>query len=105
MYQLICSLTSCYPQVYLDVCHHRRPKFIYICRPGIKGTGYIIVEPLLTIFGGRKPEQVLPLNGLCCQTVVSKLLGPLEQWDAQFEVTARSGYNCVHFTPVEVILY
>ena len=48
------------------------------------------------------PELVYPLDSIICQTVLSKLLGPLPTWKDKLEVAYRSGYNMVHFTPIQV---
>ena len=50
------------------------------------------------------PELVYPLDSIICQTVLSKLLGPLPTWKDKLEVAYRSGYNMVHFTPIQVVL-
>ncbi|KAF8636427.1 hypothetical protein AX17_003609 [Amanita inopinata Kibby_2008] len=43
----------------------------------------------------------LPLNGLCILTVVSKWMGPIEEWRKHFEEAAQRGYNMLHFTPLQ----
>ena len=56
------------------------------------GAGYFLVDP----------ELLFPLDSIVCQTVLSKLLGPLNTWKDKLEVAYRSGYNMVHFTPIQV---
>ena len=47
------------------------------------------------------PSLPLPLSGLVCQTVLSKLLGPLPDWRDKLEVAYRCCYNMIHFTPIQ----
>ncbi|RPA84891.1 hypothetical protein BJ508DRAFT_205664 [Ascobolus immersus RN42] len=44
--------------------------------------------------------KYLPPSSLSIYSVVSKWLGPLTEWDKQFEYVARKGYNMIHFTPL-----
>jgi glycogen debranching enzyme len=62
-----------------------------------KGGANIIVEPDLTFIDGTKVN----LNCLQVQTVLTKLLGPLDEWDSRLITARNSGYNMFHFTPVE----
>lgn len=61
---------------------------------------YVQIEPSLTIGKGPSAAQ-LPLEAIRCQTVIAKLMGPLESWEAKLQVTKESGYNMVHFTPIQ----
>ena len=49
------------------------------------------------------PELMYPMDSIVCQTVLSKLLGPLPTWKDKLEVAYRSGYNMIHFTPIQVL--
>jgi glycogen debranching enzyme len=60
-------------------------------------TGAFVVEPTLTLDG-----QPVPLDGLAVQTVITRCLGPLDQWYDRLRVTAESGFNMIHFTPIQV---
>ncbi|XP_065090211.1 glycogen debranching enzyme isoform X1 [Ochlerotatus camptorhynchus] len=61
---------------------------------------YVQVEPTLTI--GKGPAAAnLPLEAIRCQTVISKLLGPVQTWEAKLQVAKESGYNMIHFTPIQ----
>ncbi|XP_055637696.1 glycogen debranching enzyme isoform X2 [Toxorhynchites rutilus septentrionalis] len=61
---------------------------------------YVQVEPVLTIGEGDALTH-LPLEAIRCQTVISKLMGPLRTWEAKLQVAKESGYNLIHFTPVQ----
>lgn len=56
-----------------------------------EGSGYFLVEPNL----GYSPE------GICCQTYITKLMGPFQDWKARLRVGREAGYNMFHFTPVQ----
>lgn len=60
------------------------------------GGANFLVDPKLCLNGG----EYIDLDCLQVQTVLSKLLGPLNEWKSRLEVARHSGYNMVHFTPV-----
>uniref|UniRef100_A0A060T7E8 Glycogen debranching enzyme n=1 Tax=Blastobotrys adeninivorans TaxID=409370 RepID=A0A060T7E8_BLAAD len=43
----------------------------------------------------------LALNSLAIQTVLSKLMGPVDTWDEKLAKIKAKGYNAVHFTPLQ----
>ncbi|XP_040158875.1 glycogen debranching enzyme isoform X1 [Anopheles arabiensis] len=61
---------------------------------------YVQIEPQLSV-GSGEAATTLPLDAIRCQTVISKLLGPLDTWEAKLRVGKESGYNMIHFTPVQ----
>ncbi|CAF3327312.1 unnamed protein product [Rotaria sp. Silwood2] len=65
------------------------------------GQGYFQVESHL-IFPDESGE-VLEQECITCQSVLSKSLGPLSEWLSRIEVTYHSGYNMIHFTPVQCL--
>lgn len=47
-------------------------------------------------------DEYVPRSALSIFSVVSKWLGPLEEWEGHFADVAKRGYNAVHFTPLNV---
>lgn len=62
------------------------------------GWGYFSVVPKWTI-GGRE----LSLNSLSVCTHLTKLLGPLSEWEDRLSVAKEAGYNVIHLTPVQAL--
>lgn len=65
-----------------------------------QGTLYIQVEPKISVTVDKVTKDI-PLNSIRCQTVLTKCLGPLSTWEKKLLVAKHSGYNFVHFTPVQ----
>lgn len=63
-----------------------------------QGSGFYLVDPTLIIGA----NEVLNQDCIQCQTVLSKCLGPLPDWEQRLQVARESGYNMVHFTPIQV---
>lgn len=61
------------------------------------GSGYFLIEPTLII--GK--DEVLPLDAVSMQTVISKNLGTFSTWEKRLKVGKESGYNAIHFTPIQ----
>lgn len=82
-----------------DTCNSVTERVAGSCREsavGPQGSGWFSVAP--TLHGG------VPLDGIMCQTVLAKCLGPLPRWERTLRVTKECGYNMVHFTPIQVRL-
>ncbi|GAB0093565.1 Glycogen debranching enzyme [Sergentomyia squamirostris] len=61
---------------------------------------YVQVEPKIHV-GKKGAEKEIPLDSIRCQTVMAKCLGRLETWEGKLRVTYESGYNLLHFTPIQ----
>jgi glycogen debranching enzyme len=62
------------------------------------------LQPLPPSAGGATIQNELvnlPLDGLSVLTVVSKWMGPLENWPAYFKEASDRGYTMLHYTPLQ----
>uniref|UniRef100_A0A3Q3M1M7 Glycogen debranching enzyme n=1 Tax=Mastacembelus armatus TaxID=205130 RepID=A0A3Q3M1M7_9TELE len=64
------------------------------------GGGYIVVDPVLRV---GADNHVLPLDCITIQTYLSKCLGHLDDWPDRLRVAKESGYNMIHFTPLQTL--
>jgi len=62
------------------------------------GRGYFLVDPILRT---GKMDDRLPLDCIRCQSILPKSLGTLDEWKERLVVSKESGYNMIHFTPVQ----
>ncbi|XP_052738312.1 glycogen debranching enzyme [Bicyclus anynana] len=62
-------------------------------RVGPQGSGWFHVAPSLGV----------PLDGVVCQTVLAKCLGPLPRWRGVLRVAHEAGYNALHLTPLQAL--
>ncbi len=64
------------------------------------GSGYFQIAPTLFVGQGAE-EMALPLDCIQCVTHMSKLLGPLKDWEGRLGLAKECGYNMIHLTPVQ----
>uniref|UniRef100_A0A8D8ADW6 Glycogen debranching enzyme n=2 Tax=Culex pipiens TaxID=7175 RepID=A0A8D8ADW6_CULPI len=91
---------DCYCTVHLN---HSGAYHFYVQYEDLEGPQaglYVQVEPNLTV-GKGDSLTVLPLEAIRCQTVLAKLMGPVGSWEAKLRVAKESGYNVIHFTPIQ----
>ncbi|XP_021468712.2 glycogen debranching enzyme isoform X2 [Oncorhynchus mykiss] len=64
------------------------------------GGGYVVVDPVLR--AGADNHHV-HLDCITIQTYLSKCLGHLDDWPDRLRVAKESGYNMIHFTPLQTL--
>ncbi|KAK6188701.1 hypothetical protein SNE40_004828 [Patella caerulea] len=62
------------------------------------GSGCFLVEPTLSV--GSNDKEIT-LDCIQSQSVITKLLGPINEWKGRLRVAMETGYNLIHFTPVQ----
>ncbi|KAI9015038.1 glucanotransferase domain of glycogen debranching enzyme-domain-containing protein [Gaertneriomyces semiglobifer] len=73
-----------------------------------KGSGSLVIDPRLhlpnTGYNDPRfktpPHILLPLDGVSILTVIPKWLPPVSHWGDYFRAFAYTGYNMVHFAPL-----
>ena len=80
----------------LDI--HRSGNFKFYAEKDGKAVcqGYFIVEPILETGSGT-----LSLDTIVMQTYLTKSLGNFKDWESRLMVAKESGYNMIHFTPIQ----
>ncbi|KAF9209730.1 hypothetical protein BGZ49_001800 [Haplosporangium sp. Z 27] len=63
-------------------------------------SGYFVVDPQLTLQDGASKVSI-PLDGLVIESVVPKWMGKLSEWKPHLETISKSGYNMIHFVPLQ----
>nr|XP_057917611.1 glycogen debranching enzyme isoform X2 [Doryrhamphus excisus] len=64
------------------------------------GGGYIVINPVLHV---GADDHALPLDCITIQTYLSKCLGHMDGWPDIIRVAKESGYNMIHFTPLQTL--
>lgn len=58
------------------------------------------MDPQITL----RNDKTSTIDILKLQTNITKCLGPIDEWDKRLAVAYKTGYNAIHFTPMQVIL-
>ncbi|XP_027196486.2 glycogen debranching enzyme [Dermatophagoides pteronyssinus] len=70
----------------------------------ILGSFYIVVSPEILISNRSNRQSIhLSINALQCQTILSKLMGPIDQWKQRLNVSIQCHYNMIHWTPIQIL--
>ncbi|EIE82182.1 glycogen debranching enzyme [Rhizopus delemar RA 99-880] len=64
-------------------------------------TGYVIAEPRIKLPSKDKSDSLLPLDGLVILSMVPKWMGPITEWQSLLDTVEYSGYNMIHFVPLQ----
>ncbi|VEN50334.1 unnamed protein product, partial [Callosobruchus maculatus] len=91
--------TAAYADIHLKIAGSFHYYFTYDKSENAErqGSGYILVDPALK-YGNN---ESLLLDCIQCQTVLSKSLGSFSSWSNKLKVAKESGYNMIHFTPIQ----
>jgi glycogen debranching enzyme len=77
--------------------------FFFRTKENLNGQGYFQIEPELVWPDGS--GEILEADCITCQSVLSKSLGELSSWSSRLEVGYHSGYNMIHFTPIQLLYH
>ncbi|GJQ87827.1 hypothetical protein Trydic_g18672 [Trypoxylus dichotomus] len=89
--------TASYAQIFAELSGSFHYYFTYDDSSEPQGSGFFIVDPVIKY--GRNEE--LPADCIQCQTVLAKSLGQFSTWENKLRVAKESGYNMLHFTPIQ----
>ncbi|KAF9435572.1 hypothetical protein BGZ76_005964 [Entomortierella beljakovae] len=62
--------------------------------------GYFVVDPQLSI-KSKDTTSLIPLEALVIESIVPKWMGKLSEWKPHLETISKSGYNMIHFVPMQ----
>ena len=76
-------------------CKRPGPIHYYFIGKDQKGEGYVIVEPRLSNSPTADSDEIM------CLTFLSKSLGKMDDWESRLSIAHHTGYNMIHFTPIQ----
>ncbi|KAL7074694.1 hypothetical protein ACQ4LE_006062 [Meloidogyne hapla] len=62
------------------------------------GSGYFTILPHWRV---GKDQKLLSVNGISVITFLTKLLGPLNEWEERLKIASECNFNFIHLTPVQ----
>lgn len=65
----------------------------------VSDIGYVIAEPRIKL--PKSKDELLPLDGIMILSMVPKWMGPITEWENLIEEVEYSGYNMIHFVPLQ----
>jgi glycogen debranching enzyme len=76
-------------------CTRPGPIHYYFTAKDQRGEGYLIVEPRLFNSQAGDSDEIM------CLTFLSKSLGKMDDWESRLAIAYHTGYNMIHFTPIQ----
>lgn len=60
----------------------------------------VFFKILINVRANLGRDDDIKVNSLSVQTHLARCMGEFENWEQQYEVASKSGFSCIHLTPV-----